>query len=879
VNKILVRRGAARRTVGLCAAVVVGLGSLTLGAVAPASADTGTAVDGATATVSDVVLSNSAIHLEGTGWTTAPGSGVGSTIAVKLGDALTTEPASGPVINPATGTSADDFNIWDAIQANDDGTFSADITFPTPDNTNPALASPWAVGTTHTLRLLTGSMRSGDTGRSVLLTFTVGEGLVASATTATTGVVTVSVSGGNFTPGEVLSVAHGETPLQWTITSGRTSTTSDTLTVPDSGVISARVVLPAGMAPAGRVTLTITGDGGTHQSVTVQVPPSVSFDNGTAIGASGTLTLGNLVTGATITSVKLGDTVLATDLTADSSGNATAAYAIPVGTPPTVQSLVISQTAPSQETYTLSQAVYPDESTVGADKFTIVSTTADQGLYQGFYQSAYSATQDALYVTASDRGTGNNGFIYKLDPDTLEVETSHQTVDHDDFTKTGAFGIGVDDVNGNIWVSNTGSSSVAVYKASDLSLVKQFPAGVVSHSRDVVYDPSTDQVFVSSASEGSSAAATGYLSVFEAADKDGDGTPYEKITDIETGTRDVFNPVSLSLADGTLFSPSLGSNKVVRIDTAHATEDGYEPTFLTVDGINVGGRGASGIAYDAAHNRIFVASQNSHDVTIANATTGATINEVPTGRQALNVVLDPVHEWVYVANFGGTSVTVLDTDGNKVASLPIATANHVSTDGKGNVFVVDKAASNRVWKIMPNVTVEAGTPTISGTARVGVKLTAKPGAWGEGTELSYQWNRNGTAIDGATKVTYTPVAADAGKKLTVTVTGTLPGAEAVAKTSAAKTVAKGKLKAAKPTVTGKARVGKTLTAKPGKWTAGTAFTFRWLANGKAIKGATGTSLKLTRAMVGKKIQVKVTGAKAGYVTATKASKKTGAVRR
>lgn len=695
------RRSVARTLTGAVAlTAAVGLTAT----AAPAVADTATASDGATATVADIVASGNSIHIDGTGWT-HPTNGTGSTIGVKLGDALTTEPASGAVINPATGESADSLDLWAAIEAEDDGDFSADITFPTPENTNPALPTAWAVGTTHTLRLLSGSMESGDTPRSVLLTFTVGEGLVATATTATTGAVTVALSGGDFPAGEVLSVKQGSTSRQWTIRSGRTSTTADTYTVPDSGAVSVSVVLPAGAAPAGDVTLTITGDQGSRQDVTVQAPPSVAFDNGTSLGASGTLTLGNLVAGATVSSVKLGDTTLASNLTAGTDGNATAAYAIPADIAPITYSLVVTQSAPTAEVYTLSQAVYPDETTKGANRFQLTSTTADQGFYQGFYQSAYSPKEDALYVTASDRGTGNGGYIYKLDPDTLAIEASYNTVDHDEFTKTGAFGIGVDDVHGNVWVSNTGSASVAVYKESDLSLVKQFPANTITHPRDVVYDPETDRVFVSSASEGSSATATGYISVFDA-------DTLEKVQDVETGTRDVFNPVSLALDDGTVYSPSLGSDKVVALDTKTL---GWK--YLTIDGVDVGGRGASGIAYDESTNRLFIASQNSNEVVIADATSGATIAEAPTGRGALNVQIDPVHELVYVTNFGGTSVTVLDIDGNKVASLPIATANHVSVDGLGNAYVVDKATpTNKVWKITPRLETVGGVDVLDPTA-------------------------------------------------------------------------------------------------------------------------------------------------------------------
>ena len=79
-------------------------------------------------------------------------------------------------------------------------------------------------------------------------------------------------------------------------------------------------------------------------------------------------------------------------------------------------------------------------------------------------------------------------------------------------------------------------------------------------------------------------------------------------------------------------------------------------------------------------------------------------------------------------------------------------------------------------------------PTITGTAKVGSTLTAVPGTWGPApVTLTYQWKANGVAIVGATASTYKPVAADAGKTLTVTVTGTKTGYTTASKTSAATT--------------------------------------------------------------------------------------------
>jgi len=89
----------------------------------------------------------------------------------------------------------------------------------------------------------------------------------------------------------------------------------------------------------------------------------------------------------------------------------------------------------------------------------------------------------------------------------------------------------------------------------------------------------------------------------------------------------------------------------------------------------------------------------------------------------------------------------------------------------------------------------------------------------------------------------------------------------------------GTLTTSRPTITGKAKVGRRLTAKHGHWTAGTSFHYRWFANGKRIHYATHRTLKLARKVKGKRITVKVTGTKPGYVTASRTSARTRAVKR
>ncbi len=72
---------------------------------------------------------------------------------------------------------------------------------------------------------------------------------------------------------------------------------------------------------------------------------------------------------------------------------------------------------------------------------------------------------------------------------------------------------------------------------------------------------------------------------------------------------------------------------------------------------------------------------------------------------------------------------------------------------------------------LPRVT--AGTVTISGAAIVGGTLSAVADAWTPtGVSLTYQWLRDGTtAIAGATGASYSPVTADQGHILVVSVTG------------------------------------------------------------------------------------------------------------
>jgi uncharacterized repeat protein (TIGR01451 family) len=170
-------------------------------------------------------------------------------------------------------------------------------------------------------------------------------------------------------------------------------------------------------------------------------------------------------------------------------------------------------------------------------------------------------------------------------------------------------------------------------------------------------------------------------------------------------------------------------------------------------------------------------------------------------------------------------------------------------------------------------------PTITGTAKVDVALTAHPGTWDDGVELAYQWYADGDAVDGATAATYTPGPGKLGALITVKVTGTRAGYAVVTKTSdPTAAVAAGDLATTpEPTVSGAAKVGATVTAVPGSWDDGVSLAYAWFAGNEPLAGATGATYVATPADLGKRLRVEITGSKAGYAPTTRTSELTGAV--
>ena len=165
-------------------------------------------------------------------------------------------------------------------------------------------------------------------------------------------------------------------------------------------------------------------------------------------------------------------------------------------------------------------------------------------------------------------------------------------------------------------------------------------------------------------------------------------------------------------------------------------------------------------------------------------------------------------------------------------------------------------------------------PTISGTAREGSTLTASNGTWtGSPTTFAYQWRRcatDGTAcgdIAGATKSTYTAVAADEAHTLRVEVTASNTDGKGTATSDPTDVVDSkdGPKNTVRPAVSGSARVGEELTVSNGTWTpAPTSFRRLWQrcdtsgGDCRNIPGATGRTYGVRSADVDHRLRALVT---------------------
>jgi hypothetical protein len=80
-----------------------------------------------------------------------------------------------------------------------------------------------------------------------------------------------------------------------------------------------------------------------------------------------------------------------------------------------------------------------------------------------------------------------------------------------------------------------------------------------------------------------------------------------------------------------------------------------------------------------------------------------------------------------------------------------------------------------------------------------------------------------------------------------------------------------------PVVSGTPQVGATLSARAGTWSPVATLSYRWYRNGAPIAGATSSRYRLTPADHARRLAVRVTGSRAGYLSSSRTSASTAVV--
>jgi len=424
-------------------------------------------------------------------------------------------------------------------------------------------------------------------------------------------------------------------------------------------------------------------------------PPASNFQGrifsaGALPGQSASLTGFGFVPGQTITVSYAGKPLLdAVQVNAD--GGFTAQVAVPAQAAPGLYPVVVQAVKPTAAVV-FDLKVSPDVPLSGQERYALKS----QSLRSGLYQVAYSAKSNRLFVTtAVGRPPVKESKLLKIHPDSLNIVAEQdmaQAPDRTDGHRVAVYGVAVDDAKGTVWATNTRDRTVAVYRQSDLALVKQFePKTLDASPRDVAVDANQGKAYVSSPS-------APQVVMFDTATN-----TLRKTIEIKSGVRGgTFgsNSLALDAQAHKLYTVSSGTNEVAIIDTRTDVVE----KVLKVDGV----KGAIGVAVDSKSQRVFVAAQGSDNVAVVDIASGKTLSTVPVGAGALNVAFDPASQRAYVSNRGAGTVTVLDIDGKIVANLPGGSfTNHAVADGKGTVYVVNKARGandpqgDRITRIAP----------------------------------------------------------------------------------------------------------------------------------------------------------------------------------
>ena len=270
---------------------------------------------------------------------------------------------------------------------------------------------------------------------------------------------------------------------------------------------------------------------------------------------------------------------------------------------------------------------------------------------------------------------------------------------------------------------------------------------------------------------------------------------------------------------------------------------------------------------------------NAEAVSSSGTTTVANVNDPPTGSVTISgnaVVGETLTASNTLADLDGlgTISYLWKADGNAIGgatnSTFMITASQFGavitvvasyTDG----FGANESVSSSGTSAVLGDTAPTGAPVVTGTVTqgqvLGVDTSSIADADGLGA-FSYQWLRDGSTITNATASTYTPVQADVGHAISVSVSY-MDGhghTEVMTSDPTADVANVNDAPTGAPIISGSTVSGQTLTADPSGIAdadgLGT-FSYQWNAGGNPVGGATSSTFKLTPVQAGSTITVTV----------------------
>jgi len=294
---------------------------------------------------------------------------------------------------------------------------------------------------------------------------------------------------------------------------------------------------------------------------------------------------------------------------------------------------------------------------------------------------------------------------------------------------------------------------------------ESFPAGSAKQSLQAAdvrayganYDKASDTLAFGVQTAGPDANPGAVTNVEVLIDTDRDGTPDYLVYDAKSATVDATLATTVDLATGKTVDaqPLNGGAPGQDVNTFDSAVK-----VLTVDASTIGATKA--FTYSVVTESAYAP---------ALATSGSYVVD-----ETAEATYDPTKPALTFAQ--GTSTGILFADsGSLQVTRGAGVANAKALLLHLGNAVGDQADTVSATVAAPVVTLRKGSAvTVSGNPTVGKKLTAHHGSWdAKGVRYSYQWLRDGAAVQGATKQTYALGSSDAGHRFQVQVTATAKG--------------------------------------------------------------------------------------------------------